>query len=233
MVIQTSVKIYKDPSFAPFHDILITNHSDHNLLQELIMHISKLLLAYASTAAAFCPMAELARRGLAPEELKEAYLQGKGLGKPHETRQNNNNPAVKPLPGVLSSAELGSLTSREKRQDNPAPILDPLSGVLSSIGLGSLVPRSPRSEEHSLAIEDHIRSRLDERDEDVDIDAKILSPKAHKRHVEERGLLGGILAPLTGVLAALDLPTPQRSGLKAIPGNVSSFQKYCSLLSDC
>ena len=189
------------------------------------MHLFKLFLAYASTTTAFCPMAELARRGLAPEELKEAYLLGKGLGKPHKTRQNDNDP-------VVASGERGSLTSREKRQDNPAPILDHLSGVLSSIGLGSLVPRSPRSEEHSLAIEAHIRSRLDERDEDVDIDAKILSPKAHKRHVEERGLLGGVLAPLSGVLAALDLPTPQGSGLKAIPGNVSHFQQYCSLFID-
>lgn len=36
--------------------------------------------------------------------------------------------------------------------------------------------------------------------------------------------MGGFLAPLTGPLAALDLPTPQASGLKAIPGNDPAHQ---------
>lgn len=159
------------------------------------MHQSYLLLATVSTAVALCPMAELNRRGLAPEDMKEAYLQGNGLGEPIQ-----------------------------KRQANDPPLLDPLSGVLSGVGLGGLTPRSPRSDEHNQAIEKHIRSRLEERDEDVDIDAPILTPKAHKRHVEERGLVGGLLAPLTGVLAAVDVPTPQESGLKAIPGNDPAHQ---------
>ncbi|KAI9729140.1 MAG: hypothetical protein M1828_000225 [Chrysothrix sp. TS-e1954] len=140
-------------------------------------------------------MGELTRRGLAPESLKETYLQGKGLGDPIQ-----------------------------KRQANPPPILDPLSGVLSPLGLGALVPRSPRSDAHNQAVEEHVRSRLEERDEDVDIDAPILTPKAHKRHFEKRGLLGGVLPPLTGVLSALDLPTPQESGLKAIPGDDPAHQ---------
>ncbi|KAF2769155.1 hypothetical protein EJ03DRAFT_374684 [Teratosphaeria nubilosa] len=101
---------------------------------------------------------------------------------------------------------------------------NPNSGVLSPLGLGSLTPRSPRSVEHNAAIEEHIRSRLEERDEDVNIDTKILTPKAHKRHVEERGLVGGLLAPLTGPLAALDVPTPQDSGSKAMPGDDPDYQ---------
>ncbi|KAK4497856.1 hypothetical protein PRZ48_010511 [Zasmidium cellare] len=140
-------------------------------------------------------MSELTKRGLAPEDMKRAYLAGEGLGEPNQ-----------------------------KRQANDPPILDPLSGVLSGVGLGSLTPRSPRSEEHVRAIEEHFRSRFEERDEDVNIDAPILTPKAHKRHVEERGLVGGLLAPLTGVLAGLDIPTPQESGLKAIPGNDPNHQ---------
>jgi hypothetical protein len=140
-------------------------------------------------------MSELHRRGLAPADLEERYLQGKGLDAPVQ-----------------------------KRQANGAPLVDPLSSVLSPLGLGSLTPRSPRSPEHRRTIEEHVRSRLEERDEDVNIDAPILTPKAHRRHVEERGLLGGLLAPLTGVLAALDLPTPQESGYKAIPGNDSEHQ---------
>ena len=135
-------------------------------------------------------MAELTQRGLAPEDMKEAYEKGMGLGTPVE-----------------------------QRQDQPPPVLDPISGVLSPLGLGGLVPRSPRSDEHNRAIEKHIRSRLEERDEDVDIDAPVLTPKAHRRYVEERGLVGGLLAPLTGVLAALDVPTVQPSGLKKIPGD--------------
>lgn len=159
------------------------------------MHLS-LLLAYVSTAAALCPMGELNRRGLAPEDMKEAYLAGRGLGTPGQKRQDSNEP----------------------------PILDPLSGVLSPLGLGSLTPRCARSDEHNQAIEEHIRSRLEQRDEDVDIDAAILTPKAHKRHFEKRGLIGGLLAPLTGPLAALDVPTPQDSGLKAIPGDDPNHQ---------
>lgn len=157
------------------------------------MHFSsQLLLACATTAMAACPMAELTKRGLAPKDMKEAYLQGRGLGDPGQ-----------------------------KRQADDPPILDPVSGVLSSVGLGSL---TPRSEEHKRAVEEHFRSRFEERDEDVNIDAPILTPKAHKRHVEERGLVGGLLAPLTGVLKGLDVPTPQSSGLKAIPGNDPAHQ---------
>jgi hypothetical protein len=73
-------------------------------------------------------------------------------------------------------------------------------------------------------ITDHMRTRFEERDEDVNIDAAILTPKAHKRHFEERGLVGGLLAPLTGVLSAVDIPTPQESGLKAIPGDDPDHQ---------
>lgn len=160
------------------------------------MHLSySLVLAAASTAVAFCPMAELSRRGLAPADMQKAYAQGRGLGTP-----------------------------AQKRQSNDPPILDPVSGVLSPLGLGSLTPRSPRSDEHIRAIEDHFRSRFEERDEDVNINAPILTPKAHKRHVLERGLVGGILAPLTGPLAGLDVPTPQDSGLKAIPGTDPAHQ---------
>jgi hypothetical protein len=36
------------------------------------------------------------------------------------------------------------------------------------------------------------------------------------------GLLNGVLQPLSGALAALDIPTPQPFGLKAIPGNVAA-----------
>nr|POE48917.1 aromatic peroxygenase [Quercus suber] len=169
------------------------NYRDTYLLLYLTMHLTpSLLVAYASAAAAFCPMAELSRRGLAPADMQAAYAQGKGLGTPGQ-----------------------------KRQSNDPPLLDPLSGVLSPLGLGSL---TPRSNEHKRAVEEHIRSRLEERDEDVDINAAILTPKAHKRHVEERGLLGGILAPLTGILAALDVPTPQDSGLKPIPGDDPNHQ---------
>lgn len=152
-------------------------------------------MTVVSTAAATCPMGELTRRGLAPPDLKETYLQGKGLAAP-----------------------------AQKRQANDPPILDPISEVLSPLGLGSLTPRSTRSDAHNVAIEEHLRSRLEERDQDVDIDAAILTPKAHKRHFEERGLVGGILPPLTGVLSALDVPTPQESGLKAIPGNDPAHQ---------
>ena len=67
-------------------------------------------------------------------------------------------------------------------------------------------------------------SRFEERDEDVNINAPILTPKAHKRHMEERGLVGGILRPLTGILAAIDIPTPQESGLEEIPGEDPDHQ---------
>jgi hypothetical protein len=156
---------------------------------------STILLTCVSTAAAFSYLADLAQRGVGPAELDEAYRQARGLGVPSQTRQ-----------------------------ENAPPILDPLSDVLSELGLGALTPRFPRSEAHSRAIEDHVRTRLEERDEDVDINAAVLTPKAHKRHVKERGLVGGLLAPLTGILAALDIPTPQESGLKAIPGNDPQHQ---------
>lgn len=158
------------------------------------MHITALLLS-ATAVSAFCPMAELSRRGLAPEEMDQAYRRGEGLGAP-----------------------------AEKRQANSPPLVDPLSEILSPLGLGGLTPRSARSANHDQAIADHIRSRMEERDEDVNIDTAILTPKAHKRHVQERGLIGGILGPLTGVLGALDIPTPQESGLKAIPGNDPNHQ---------
>jgi hypothetical protein len=105
----------------------------------------------------------------------------------------------------------------QKRQENDPPVLDPVSGLLSPEGLGSLTPRSPR-------LEEHIRTRWEERDEDINIDAPILTPKAHKRHIEERGLVGGLLSPLTGVLQGLDIPTPQESGLKEIPGDDPDHQ---------
>lgn len=38
------------------------------------------------------------------------------------------------------------------------------------------------------------------------------------------GLLGGVLQPLTGVLANLGLPTPQATGLKEIPGDDASHK---------
>ena len=60
----------------------------------------------------------------------------------------------------------------QKRQDNSPPVLDPLSGVLSPLGLGGLVPRA------------------EERDEDVNIDAAVLTPKAQRKHYEKRGLIG-------------------------------------------
>lgn len=186
-----------------------------------------LVLTYASAVAAVCPMGELTRRGLAPPDMKEAYLQGRGLGTPGKKRQANDPPIADPISGILSPPGLGGITPRgppEKRQANDPPIVDPLSEILSPLGLGSLTPRSPRSDAHNLAIEEHIRSRLEERDEDVDIDAPILTPKAHKRHFEKRGLLGGILAPLTGILSALDIPTPQESGLKEIPGDDPEHQ---------
>lgn len=155
---------------------------------------SQLLLACASTAMAACPMAELSKRGLAPPELAKAYHEGRGIGEPGE---------------------------KVARQDNAPPILDPVSGVLSPLGLGAI---TPRNEEHKRFVEEHIRSRLEERDEDVDINAPILTPKAHKRYVEERDLVGGVLRPLTGVLAAVDIPTPQESGLKEIPGDDPDHQ---------
>jgi len=150
-------------------------------------------------------MGELAKRGLAPADMQEAYNQGRGLGSPGAKRW-------------------GQEASKKRQADQP-PIVDPISGVLSPLGLGALTPRDePRSELHNRAIEEHIRSRLQERDEDVDINARVLTPKAHKRHFEERGLVGGLLAPLTGPLAAVDVPTPQDSGLKAIPGTDPDHQ---------
>lgn len=162
-------------------------------------------------------MAELSKRGLVPADVAARYHAGQGLGAPIQRRQENGDPIVDPVSEVLSPLGLGALTPR---QENGDPILDPLSEVLSPLGLGAITPRAPRSEAHALFIEKHVRSRLEERDEDVDINAAILTPKAHKRHVEERGLVGGLLRPLTGVLAALDIPTPQESGLKEIPGGM-------------
>lgn len=120
----------------------------------------------------------------------------------------------------LSRRGLATPDLEEAYLQGRAPALsdDPLSGVLAPLGLGSMVLRQRRSADHERTIEDHVRSRLEERDENVDIDAAVLTPKAHKRFVEKRGLVGGILPPLTGVLSALDVPTPQQSGLKAIPG---------------
>lgn len=164
------------------------------------MHFAlPLLLTYVSSAMAICPMGELARRGLAPAEMQEAYNEGRGLGTPGQKRQDESSP-----PG----------------KDGP-PLLDPISGIVSPIGLGGLLPRS---ETQKREWEQHIRSRLEERDEDVNVDAPILTPKAQKRHFEERGLIGGLLAPLSGVLQAIDVPTPQESGLKAIPGDDPAHQ---------
>lgn len=170
-----------------------------------------LLLAAASAVTAFPQYAQLARRGLSDEAIKAEMLKTMNA-----KRQDNPEPLAEVVSEVLSPLGLGGLTPR---QDNPAPVADPLSEVLSPLGLGGLTPRSPRSELHKRKIEDHVRSRLEERDEDVNIDAAILTPKAVKRHVKERGLVGGILGELTGVLAALDLPSVQESGLEAIPGD--------------
>lgn len=147
-----------------------------------------------------CPFGELSRRGLANPEMAERYFRGEGLGDPHQQRDEP------------------SATSDPK---DPPPVLDPLSGVLSPVGLGGLVPRS---EKHRREVEEHVRKRREEPDHEVDVNARVLTPKAHKRHVEERGLLGGILAPLSGALEHLDVPTPQDSGLKAIPGNDPDHQ---------
>ncbi|UZJ55619.1 hypothetical protein CBS101457_004939 [Exobasidium rhododendri] len=145
---------------------------------------------------ALCPMGELAKRGLAPPDMQEAYNQGRGLGTPGQ-----------------------------KRQDNSPPLVEPISEILSPLGLGALTPRGEKmSEAHIRAVGDHVKARFNERDEDVNIDAPVLTPKAHKRFFQERGLIGGLLAPLTGVLSALDVPTPQASGLQAIPGNDAAHQ---------
>lgn len=88
-------------------------------------------------------MQELTKRGLAPADMEAEYQAGRGLGAP-----------------------------RQKRQANNPPIADPISGVLSPLGLGGITPRSPRSDAHNEAIENHVRSRLEERDEDVNIDGK-------------------------------------------------------------
>lgn len=47
----------------------------------------------------------------------------------------------------------------------------------------------------------------------LDALAPILGPLTPKK----RDLIGGLLSPLTGVLAAVDLPTPQSQGLAKIP----------------
>lgn len=172
------------------------------------MRITVLSLAFsalATSALAVCPFGELARRGLADAELSERYFRGEGMGDPHEDAMKKRKDDPK-APG--------------SGPDDP-PLLDPVSGILSGLGLGGLVPRDDR---HSSTLHDHMRRRLDEREEEVDIDAAVLTPKAHKRHFKERGLIGGILAPLSGALQFLDIPTPQESGLKAIPGNDPKHQ---------
>ena len=73
------------------------------------MHLP-LILTYLSTAAAICPMGELTRRGLAPADMQENYLQGRGLGTPNQKRQANDPPVADPIGEILSPLGLGSLT---------------------------------------------------------------------------------------------------------------------------
>ena len=169
------------------------------------------LLVLAQVALAACPMAELTRRGLAPPELAERYARGEGLPADHLVKHKKR--------------QLGTSgdTSATDGHDGPA-LLDPLSGVLSPLGLGGLTPRSDAKREHLEEQAAHILARRNERDHDVDINKAILTPKAHKRHVQERGLVGGLLAPLSGILEHLDIPTPQESGLKEIPGDDPKHQ---------
>lgn len=172
------------------------------------MRLTVLSLALSSLAAnlvsAACPFGELARRGLADPELSERYFRGEGMPDPEEyVAKRANDPLA---PG---------------NEGNDPPLLDPVSGILSGVGLGALVPRS---EEHQDQVYQHIRRRLDESEEEADIHANVLTPQAQKRHFKERGLIGGILQPLSGALQFLDVPTPQESGLKAIPGNDPKHQ---------
>lgn len=168
------------------------------------------LLALVQLTLAACPMAELSKRGLVPEDMARRYHNGQGLG--GET-----------------------LAEARKREDPPyngggnedaPPLLDPISGVLSPVGLGGLLPRDREAAERSMRRRqaEHFKTRMEERDEDVDENSSVLTPKAAKRHFAKRGLIGGLLAPLTGPLQALDLPTPQESGLKKIPGDDPKHQ---------
>lgn len=168
--------------------------------------VSLALATLSTTALAACPFGELAKRELVDPEMSARYMRGEGLGDPSHTD--------------ISKRDLGGNGSPSDAKDAP-PLLDPLSGPLSGLGLGALVPRS---EEHKREVYEHVSRRLDERDEDVNMNAKVLTPKAHKRYHEERGLVGGILAPLSGVLQHLDIPTPQESGLRAIPGDDPNHQ---------
>lgn len=162
------------------------------------------LLVHLASAA--CPMAELARRGMAPEELTQLYHRGEGLNLGH-----------------LEQARDGAAKTHDNADETTPPAaLDPLSGILSPLGLGGLLPRF--SDEHKRDMVEHVLARQNEPDEQVNIDAPILTPKAHKRYVEERGLIGGLLAPLSGILQAIDIPTPQESGLKEIPGDDPNHQ---------
>lgn len=205
-------------------------------------------------------MAELARRGAAPQELIDLYKDGKGLSDEHfkqahgqASHQQNarqlgtgasnsgdghDGPALlDPVSGLLSPLGLGSLVPRRHARkhgrqlapggsnsgdghDGPA-LLDPVSALLSPLGAGALVPRDGQL---TAAQRAHIKARRDEPSHLVDIDAAVLTPKAAKRHFQKRGLIGGLLSPLTGPLQALDLPTPQDSGLKAIPGDDPNHQ---------
>lgn len=167
-----------------------------------------LAASVGSVLSSPCPMAELTRRGLAPRELAALYARGHGLSAEHLSKRNDKRLLDKTNPDGT---------------DTP-PALDPLSGILSPIGAGALVPRSDVKREHIEEQRAHILARRNQPDHEVDVDSAVLTPKAHKRYVEERGLLGGILSPLTGVLEAIDLPTPQESGLKAIPGDDPDHQ---------
>ncbi|PWN45855.1 hypothetical protein IE81DRAFT_363690 [Ceraceosorus guamensis] len=168
------------------------------------------LVGFVSAAMAACPMAELTRRGNVPADIAARYHAGLGLGDLSADKRGD-------APVERAQAPPGS------HNDQP-PLLDPLSGILSPLGLGGLTPRSDALPEHLEMQRRHILERLNERDEDVDIDARVLTPKAQKRHFEERGLIGGLLQPLQGLLAHLDIPAPYETGLKAIPGNDPDHQ---------
>lgn len=86
----------------------------------------------------------------------------------------------------------------------------------------------------------HLKARLSDLSNDPDASERLLAEHAHSRS-EKRdadpqlglpkldlplggGLLGGILQPLTGVLQNIQVPLPQPSGLKEIPGNDPDHQ---------
>ncbi len=167
--------------------------------------IALLLPLVKLAAGAACPMAELIRRGEAPEELKQKYLRGEGIGELHGAAAKRDN----------------------SREPDAPPLLDPVSGIISPIGLGAALPRAVVDKitpEQRDMQRRHVKERLDERYEDADIDSPILTPKAAKKHLAQRGLIGGLLQPLSGLLQAVDIPTPQPSGLKAIPGDDPNHQ---------